>query len=192
VNYQDTKTIQHWILMDRFHTHSVHSSRSVSTQHRSDLTNCSGRKGYLKHRSFIFSVAFGRDHPAVHLYQMTHDRQSQSQSSVRAGHRCVRLTESFKNVRQKLLPYPHTTIADRDFDIRIDVLQANIDTSPFRRKFDCVREQVPNDLLEAIRVAKYYLPLRLEMHFQNDLFAIDGRPHSVNGRVNNQVQLHRL
>src|SRR5262249_11220229 len=67
-----------------------------------------------------------------------------------AGH--IALAERFKNIRKKLWIDTFTGVADDDLNIRIGPLESNVDPAAFRCELDCIREQVPDDLLQSLWV----------------------------------------
>src|SRR5262249_12400145 len=107
--------------------------------------------------------AVGRDLTAVQLDQVAHNRQSQSQTAVLSRGRAVGLTETGKDVREKIRTDALTGVAHGDLDLRLALSQLHLHASAPRCELDRVREQVPNDLLQALWVSEDLYNLRIEV-----------------------------
>src|ERR1051325_3985759 len=90
---------------------------------------------------------------AVQLDQMTHDRQAQPEPAVLARARAVGLAKALEDEGQKLRLDSRAGIADGDLDVRANAFESHLHAPVSGSKLDGVREQVPDDLLQAIRVA---------------------------------------
>jgi hypothetical protein len=68
-------------------------------------------------RAFAKPLARGARRPAVQLDYVTHNGESQSQSTLLAACTTVLLPEVFENVRQKLRRDPLPVVGDDDLDV---------------------------------------------------------------------------
>src|SRR5262249_8543620 len=131
--------------------------------------------------------AIGSDAPAVRLYDVSNDRQSQSQA--RAGTRvgASGLPEPVKDVGQKLGADAPTRVAHLQLRAVPDAFQHDLDLPAFRREFDRVREQIPYDLLQAVGVAEE-LDLTIFRQAQVNAFGFGGRAHVGDDAMRRRVQ----
>src|SRR2546430_1733210 len=90
--------------------------------------------------------ASGRQSPST-------SRADAAPSAVGPGRRALRLPEPVEDVRQEGGLDPLTGVAHGDLDVRVDALEAELDAPVPRGELDGVREQVPEDLLETLRIA---------------------------------------
>jgi hypothetical protein len=66
--------------------------------------------------------------------------------------RWVRLLKSSENVRQELGGNTFAGIANANLYVRIYALQQHLNTSSFRCKLDGIVEEIPENLLQSIRI----------------------------------------
>ena len=74
---------------------------------------------------------------------------------------------------------PSPGVADGDLDVRVDALQADLHPAAARRELDGVREQVPHDLLQPLRVAGDRHAGLIERRLQPDALGGRRRRHGV-------------
>src|SRR5258707_4565009 len=74
----------------------------------------SQRQTYGKRSALFRARTLDLDPAVVHIDQMSHDRQSQSQAPLRARSRSIRLPEPIENVRQKLRADANASVRDLD------------------------------------------------------------------------------
>ena len=76
--------------------------------------------------------------------------------------------------------------------MRIDALQPNLDAPAARRELDRIREQVPHDLLEPIRIPRYRTDIRIDD--RQNAHALCFRPwhHRREGVVEHNRKVERL
>ena len=71
-----------------------------------------------------------------------------------AASRAIGLTKTFEHVRKELRINTRAIVGDTQTDTAItDIEEFNVDGSTMRRKLDRVHQQIPNDLLQALRIA---------------------------------------
>src|SRR5262245_46337372 len=91
----------------------------------------------------------------MQFHQMANDCKTESQTSVCARDRAVRLAETIKDVGKELGTDPLTRIAHRYFQERPEVFEPYFYLSFLGSKFDGIREQVPDYLLQSNRIGGY-------------------------------------
>ena len=133
------------------------------------------RQPDAKCRALPLAGAFRSHRAAVQLHQVTNDGEAETQAGVFARRPGVALTEAFEHERQELRLDAGPRVADHDLDVRIDVLEDDLDPSAFRRELDGVRHEIPHDLLQAIRIAGDGGGPRIENRVHAQLFRIRGR-----------------
>jgi len=101
----------------------------------------------------IFAPALGTHRTAVHLHQLMDNRQPQSKPALPAQRRFFALTETLEDVRQKLRIDATPRILNRDLRLGVHAFKPHFDAPAFGRELDGVREKIPKDLLQAMRVA---------------------------------------
>ena len=102
------------------------------------------------------------------------------------------LPETIENLRQKFGLDALSGIADGDFDVRIDAFETNLHAPAFRREFDGVREEIPDDLLQTVGIAGNRSGLRVEQHLQTDVFRFRRVKQRINRRFDDFARLDEL
>src|SRR5690606_8144753 len=121
---------------------------------------------------------------------MLHDRQPEPEPAESSSDRGVALLEPIEDVRQQLRPDADARVLDRDLGFGAEVPHADADRAALRGELDRVPEQIPEDLLEASRVARDR-PRRLELGDELEAFVRGGVLHGVD-RVADQRRELRL
>ena len=103
-------------------------------------------------RAFIFALT-KPNRAAVHFRNVPHNRQSESETTEFSDARRIGLTKAVENVRQKFFLDADARIFNPDFNKIFVALDFKSDCAVVRRKFYRVRKQIPDDLLQTIRVA---------------------------------------
>ena len=99
------------------------------------------------------TVALRAHAPAVKFYQMPDDREAKTQSTVSACRGTIGLPETLKDVRQKLRSNAWTCVTNFDLHICLVLTNTDADNAARESKLRSIRQQVPNNLLEAVNVA---------------------------------------
>ena len=144
-------------------------------------------------RALALSRAARADRPAVQLDQVLHDRQPETQAAELTSRRRVRLPKPLEYVRQGTrgsMPMPVSAIAD--LDVGVDPLQGDLDLAVSAGELDRVREQVPHDLLQAIRVAGYGSRGRVQQLLQANAFGVRRGPHRLDRGLDDLRGVDRL
>jgi hypothetical protein len=111
------------------------------------------RQSYRERRALVSTVAVRLDRSTVHLHEMAHDRESESEPAMRARTRGIPLPECIEDVRQKGGIDAAARVADAELVEERMPLERDRDRAFGRREFDGIRQQVPHDLLEPIAVS---------------------------------------
>src|SRR5436190_6110041 len=90
----------------------------------------------------------------MQFHEMLDDRKPQPETTETSGDRLIGLLESIEDVRKELRTNPDTGVRHGNLGVRSDLAEPHRDLSAFRSELDCVRKQVPDDLLDACRVRR--------------------------------------
>src|SRR6202023_3512692 len=94
------------------------------------------------------------NYAAVELDEVSDDREAETESAVFAGSAGVALAEALEDQGEQVSIDSFAIVGDSDFDVRIDLLRADLNTAALGSKLDRVGEQVPEDLLQAVGIAR--------------------------------------
>src|SRR5258705_12012543 len=108
------------------------------------------RKPYPKRRALILPSAYHWNRSAMKLDEVADDRETEADAAVRAGRAAVRLAKALEDVRQEIGRDADARIADDDFDVRVDALDADLHDPLFRCELHGGRNEVPHHLLQAV------------------------------------------
>ena len=132
------------------------------------------------------------DRAAVHLDDVTHDRQAQAEASGLARHAALGLAEPIEHKRQEVVADPDAGVADHDFDVRIDPLEPELDATALRRELHRIGQQVPDDLLQPIGIAGHGPDPGIDDGLETHALRIGGRLGGRDRVVEDHRQLHGL
>src|SRR5205823_11096976 len=93
------------------------------------LAQLAQRQAHDEGRAAPRSCALGMYRPAVQVDQVTHDCQAETQATVGARARAVRLPEAVEHVRQELAADARPRVADADLGIPVRHPHPDIDPS---------------------------------------------------------------
>ena len=102
----------------------------------------------------------------------------------------IGLTKAFEHVRQKLCRDAWSSVAYLDCCVRFILCDAHLDDAARGRELGSIGKQIPDDLLQAIRVARNDLEFRLKVSLDPDLFRFQCRPDCVESSVNDGDQIY--
>src|SRR6266540_5104352 len=97
-------------------------------------------------------VALGSHRAAVQLDQLFHDGKAETEPTFLARARSICLAKSLEQVRQEIAGDASTGVFDRNHQLEIDPLQADLDDTSFGRELDGIGEKVAEHLLETAGV----------------------------------------
>ena len=136
--------------------------------------------------------AGGLDRAAVQLDQVPDQRQARGRG------RCARRVDVLSACWNRSNTWGSTSggdalagVADDDLDVRVHPLQVHLDAPAPRRELHGVDQQVPDDLLEAVGIAGDPGRPRIEHRLQPEALGLGGRPHGVERRLHDGLQVDR-
>src|SRR5215510_15067750 len=132
-----------------------------------------------KGRAFSLALALRRHAAAVHLDQLSRQRESQSETADASAARRPGLLIAIEHVRQKFRFDALSRVTDGDLDVVVYAFQNDLDAAALVRELDGVREQVPHHLLQTIRVAGDLPDASVEAGVERDAFDFRSRTHDL-------------
>src|SRR5579885_3512778 len=103
---------------------------------------------------------------------MTNNRETQTQSSHLSCCSRICLAKAIKDERQEIAFYANARILNSKFDIRVYLFQLNLDQPSLWSVFDRVGKQIPDNLLQAIGVAKHWPGAWINKQLQSDFLCL--------------------
>ena len=97
-----------------------------------------------------------------------------------------RLPESLEDVRQEFRADPLAGITHNDFDLGIDPPEQRLRATALRRELDGVREEIPNDLLQTIGIARHDEGTLIKCRGDFDVLRFSRGTHYRNGRLDDR------
>src|SRR5688572_6893458 len=150
------------------------------------------REPYAKCGPFAFALAGRVNGAAMHFDDVTDDRQPEPQTTCLARRSGVRLTESLEDVREELRSNTDPRIADGDLHVRVDAFETKLDPPEFRCELDGVGDEVPDDLLQTVRIARDVADARVDQGLHAYALRISCGLNRGDGVVDDDGQLHGL
>src|SRR5688572_4468345 len=108
-----------------------------------------------------------------------------------AGGACVRLPETIKHEGQEFRAYADAGVFNQNLEVRVDALEHDLNASARRREFDRIGQQIPKDLLKAVRVATYEPNAGIEELLDADILARGRGTHGFYGVLDHLMQMER-
>src|SRR6185369_6917217 len=109
-----------------------------------------------------------------------------------SSRRAIGLTKAFKHVRQKFLADSLTRVRNTYVNGAAALRYLYANTPATVRKLHCIRQQIPNHLLQPVRIAGDHRRRRVEVSFDPDSLRISRGPHNVDGIFNYGHDFQRL
>ena len=106
--------------------------------------------------------------------------------------RAVGLAETFEHVGEKLFVDPLSRVADDDLDVTFRLTKLNLHASLIGRELDGVREKIPDNLLQAVGVARNAIGLCVKGRLDLDALGLSRRAHGIDRRFEDDDKLDRL
>jgi hypothetical protein len=123
---------------------------------------------------------------------MTRDGEAEPEAAELPREPAVSLPKSLEHVRQEFGLDTDTGIADHDLDLRVDPREADLHAAAAGRELHRVGQEVPHDLLQAIRISRHDGRARIEDRLQPDAFGVGRGPHGLGAVPQKDGQLQRL
>jgi hypothetical protein len=90
----------------------------------------------------------------VKLHEVPDDGEAEAEAAVLSTRRAVRLPEALEHVREKPRVDARAVVLHANLDLVATVVrQGHLDETSGPREFDRVGDEVPDDLLQALRIA---------------------------------------
>ena len=121
------------------------------------------------------------DGSAVQFDERFHESKAEAEAAVTAGHGGFGLAEAGKKLGEEVGGNALAGIDDGDFDVRIDAAKEDLNPPAARREFDGIGKEVPQDLLEAVRIAGDGATLGIKHFGEADAFGVGGRTNGFDG-----------
>ena len=123
---------------------------------------------------------------------MSDNGQAEAEPAMMTREAGLRLPETLEELRQEFGGDTAPAVGHGDPRVRLRALQAHVDPPARRGELDGVRDQVPEDLLQARRVAQDGAGERLQRRRQRQALALGGAPHDVHRHLEDRRQLDEL
>ena len=138
---------------------------------------------HTERRSLSLPVTRRVDGTTVHLDDVPHNRQPEPQSRGVARQSSLRLSKPFEHVRQEVRTNTDTGVADDDIDVRIHAFDPDLDASLLWRELHRIRQKIPDDLLQSIRITRDRTDMRIDDRLDPDTLRVGSRLHRGHGVV---------
>src|SRR5262245_58021057 len=106
---------------------------------------------------------------------MFDQRQTKAQSADAPRARHVALSESLEDVRQEIRLDAFAVVAHDDGDVPVHAFERDFDAPAFLCELDRIREQIPDDLLQTVVVARDLAGERIQVGDYTDAFGLRRR-----------------
>ena len=128
----------------------------------------------------------------MELDELLDDGEAQAEAAVHARRRGVLLPEALEHVREKIGPDADAGVRHADLDVGVDALEPDLHPPAAGRELDGVRQQVPDDLLQAVRIAGDRPGRGIEPLVDADALRLRRRPHRLDRRLDERERVDRL
>src|SRR5262249_1142349 len=105
----------------------------------------------------------------------SYDCQTEAKPAVSSRPRTVSLSEAIENVRQSLFRYSLSGIAYSDQCVVTNLFKFDVDLSADGRKLDRIRQKIPEDWLQTLRIARNGIDMCLELVMKLDTLCFGHR-----------------
>ena len=142
---------------------------------------CRTGQPHAKRGAEAFAGTFGRDGAAVELDEMADDGEAEAETAVAASGPRIRLTKTLEHVGQEIGRDAGTGVDDGDLDSGVHARHAQRDRARFGRELNRIGQQVPDDLLQPIRIGDDRRQLGLVARLEAEGLGAQRRAHRFNG-----------
>src|SRR5690349_18184873 len=156
------------------------------------MGNCDGfgaireqRKRGRESRALVYAATLRRNSAAVKLNEMSHNRETESKPAETPRRGTISLTKAIEHTRQKLSIDSLTRVFHRHTRVRSLLVDAHRDLSALRCKLHRIRQQVPDDLMQAGRVGRDRTHSRFGVIIDDNPLSIRRGLHYVDRRPRN-------
>src|SRR5580765_5541346 len=146
---------------------------AIDNQYRPD------REPDDERRAVVLAVALHDDRSAVQVHQVLDDGETEAEAAESPLATGVFLTKPVEHVRQEFRRDARARVADDDRGVAVGLLEPHFHTPVVRRELDRVRQQVPDDLLQAAGVAGDDAQAPVDKGFNADVLGVGGGRHRL-------------
>src|SRR6185369_2221711 len=150
------------------------------------------RQANPERRTATLAQALSLDRSTMYFDEMPRDRQPESKTTMLSRRRAVSLSETFKNVRQKLRTDSLTGVRNANLNSRSHLRDFHAHAPAALRKLHCIRQQVPNHLLQPVGVSGNHRGLRVEVSLDPDPLRLGRLADHVDRVFDHGTYFHRL
>src|ERR1043165_9713516 len=122
---------------------------------------------------------------------MPDDREAESQPAKTSRRRTVSLTKAIEYARQKLRIDSLTRVLHGHTRVRSVLVDTHRDLSTMRRELHRIRQQVPDDLMQARRVGRYRTHSRFGVIIDIDALSVSRGLHDIDRRTRDRSYIQR-
>ena len=141
----------------------------------------------------MIDSATGRvNRSAVHLDELPGNGQTQTESTALAGDAGIRLAETLEYVRQEFRGNTNAGVADRDFQMRVHALEADLHFAAAVCELDGIRQEIPQHLLQALRIPGHGCRVWIDDRLDVYSLRVRRRSNNVDGAADDVRKLNRL
>ena len=163
---------------------------------RAVLLRFDGRRGqerklHPEGRALALAGALGGHGASMQLDEVANESEPDAEAALGAGAPALALLEAVEDDRQQLGADAGAGIADDDLEVRADPPQGELDAAVSRRELDRVHQEVPDDLLQTVRVAVERAGARIDQRLQPEPLGLERRPHRVERRFQHPREIDR-
>ena len=146
----------------------------------------------LEHEPCALSLSrtLGAQRAAVQLRHMAGDRQSQAEAPTSLAVRFA-LVEALEDVRQCRGIDARPGITDENTGVRVHLLDHHFHRAVFRSELHRIRQEVPEHLLQTLRVAQHQAGA-VQLCAEVKRLGLYRRAHRVNGGMENGAEIQRM
>ena len=127
----------------------------------------------------------------MRLGQVTDEREPEAEATVAARGARVGLPEAFKDIRQKIAGDALPVVLHRQLHRSAGARQAHGDHPAFRGELDRVVDEVPEDLLQPIRVSFDARRRGIQRNVESDALRVGRRANRLDRRLHHRHQVDR-
>ena len=127
----------------------------------------------------------------MELDQVPHQREAEPEPAVASRRRPLRLAEALEDVRQEISRDAAPVVLDDDPAVSVVLVQREADFAAARAELHRIREEVPDDLLEAIRIADDLDHVRIDLADDGDVLGFGGWPGGLEGVAHDVAEIDR-
>ena len=127
----------------------------------------------------------------MHLDQVTHDCESDPQPSVLSRESAVGLSESIEHKGQEFFADALAAVGNRYACATSDALEPDYYATLTWSELYCVREQIPDDLLQTIGVAGDRARGRIKQYLEANILCVGCRSHGLEGGLDHRTEFDR-